>query len=270
VIAVDDAALIDLARQLPVALPSQTRREELRTAVLAARALQIVPRARQRVRAGMIAVGLFASAAGIAIALFPETPAAAPRMAAARPAPRVTVGTALPHARIVPTPPPLAIHGPPSPRRRIVARPPVIAAPVEQSAPAPAPADTAPAADELAYDAAWTALRAGELTRAASAFLRVQLIAPEGALADDAAYWQAVALARGGQRSEAIVTFRELLASRPRSPHTGAARAMLGWLIAADTPEEAARYFLAAVEDRDPDVRASARAGLAAIGHGDN
>ena len=268
-ITADDAALIDLARELPVMLPSQTRREELRTALLAARALQVVPRARQRVRAGMIAVGLCAAAAALAIALFPETPAAAPR-AVARPAPRVTVGTAVPHVRIVPALPALVVHGPPSPRRRVAARPAVAAVAVEQSAPEPDASAPTPAADEVAYDAAWAALRAGDFSRAASAFLRVQLIAPDGALADDAAYWRAVALARGGQRSEAIVTFREHLAARPRSPHTGAARAMLGWLILADTPEEAARYFLGAVADPDPEVRASARAGLVAIGHGDN
>ena len=65
----DDAALIALARELPVALPSRTQREEVRTAVFAARARLAMLGGSGRVRASMLVVGTLASAAGVALAL---------------------------------------------------------------------------------------------------------------------------------------------------------------------------------------------------------
>ena len=263
-IALDDDALIALARELPAPLPSQTQREELRTAVLAARALISQPREHRAVRAGMLVVGSLASAAALALALFPDTPAAAvPPISVPAPA-RVAVVHVPPSARFgppTPVPAPASVDQPVRARSHVVA--------VAPMAPAP-PEPAAPAADEAAYEAAWTALRAGELDRAASGFARAQLLAPDGPLAEDAAYWGAVALARGRRRPEAIVAFRELLATHARSAHAGAASAMLGWLLVEDAPEEAARRFRAAADDPDPEVRASSRAGLVAIQHGDS
>lgn len=122
------------------------------------------------------------------------------------------------------------------------------------------------APDELAYDAGWTALRAGDFARAQAAFARVFLLAPDGALAEDASFWHAVALARGGRAEEATTAFRDFLAAHPRASRAGEASAMLGWLLVdARQHDEAARRFRAASGDANPSVRASARDGLAAI-----
>ncbi|HEU4733301.1 MAG TPA: hypothetical protein VFT22_35660 [Kofleriaceae bacterium] len=127
-------------------------------------------------------------------------------------------------------------------------------------------ADAARAPDELAYDQAWAALRASEFARAASGFARVVLIAPEGALVEDASYWRAVALARGQRSAEAVAAFRDFLEAFGGSAHAGQASAMLGWLLI-DTRayREAERWFRAAAGDPSPGVRKSAQAGLDAL-----
>jgi tetratricopeptide (TPR) repeat protein len=165
-----------------------------------------------------------------------------------------------------PSPPPAPVVAPPAPpppRPRATPRPRVTPAPP----PAPPAPPRARAPEELAYDDAWSAMRARDYARASAAFARVMLLAPDGSLVEDAAFWQAVALARGGRRTQAITAFRDFLDAHPRSPHAGEASAMLGWLLL-DTGEraEAARHFRAAIGDPSKSVRASARSGLDALG----
>ncbi|MFN0246736.1 MAG: FecR domain-containing protein [Kofleriaceae bacterium] len=120
--------------------------------------------------------------------------------------------------------------------------------------------------DALAYDEGWAAMRGGDFEHAASAFARVTILEPDGALSEDASYWYAVALARA-KRGEAIAAFRDLLSRYPHSTHAGEANAMLGWLLVeAKQPAEAERRFRAAIDDPKPSVRDSARSGLAALG----
>ncbi len=149
---------------------------------------------------------------------------------------------------------------PPSTSRR--------AAPAEIiAAPAPA-AQLAPArpAHAIAYDDAWDAMRASNFERAAATFARVAILDPDGALAEDASYWYPVALARA-KRGEAVSAFREFLDRYPRSAHTHEASAMLGWLLVdVKQTKEAEARFRVAVDDSSPQVRESARAGLAALG----
>jgi TolA-binding protein len=130
-----------------------------------------------------------------------------------------------------------------------------------------APAATRPSADQLAYNDAWTALRGAQFDVAAAAFAKALLAAPEGALADDARFWHAVALARGHAAGSAMTAFRELVDEHPGSTHAGEASAMLGWLLVdAKRLDEARERFAAATNDPSPKVRASAQAGIDALG----
>jgi FecR protein len=171
---------------------------------------------------------------------------------------------------------------PPRPRApRPAPRPPqVVAAPPPEAAPAVVAPARAP--EEVAYDAAWRALRANDFTRAASGFSRVLLLAPDSALVEDASFWHAVALARAGRSAEAVSAFRDFLDGRgtpawgrgsidgyARSARAGEASTMLGWiLIDRREDDEAARRFRAGLGDGNPAVRASAKAGLDAIARG--
>jgi len=110
-------------------------------------------------------------------------------------------------------------------------------------------------------------MRASRFDDAATKFLRVQLLDPEGPLAEDASYWRAVALARA-KSSAAAQAFRDFLELHPRSRRAGEASAMLGWiLVDAREHAEAKRRFQAALTDgrSTPAVVTSARAGLAAL-----
>ena len=106
-------------------------------------------------------------------------------------------------------------------------------------------------------------MRAKDYATAATKFARVMILAPDGSLVEDAAFWQAVALARAGRRAQATTAFRDFLDAHPRSPHAGEGSAMLGWLlIDAGDRAEAGRRFRAAVDDPSKSVRDSARSGL--------
>jgi TolA-binding protein len=182
----------------------------------------------------------------------PPAPPATPDLA---PAPRVRIATPAeaPAVRA-----PIAVAPKPGPASVPA---PAIAARVES---APAPTGRTPQA--IAYDEAWTAMRAGEFTKAAARFARVGILDPDGPLSEDATYWYAVALARA-KHPEAVAAFRELLDRYPSSAHAHEASAMLGWLLVdANQRTEALRRFRAAADDTNPQVRDSARAGLAALG----
>lgn len=175
-------------------------------------------------------------------------------------------------APVAPTAPaPIAAPVAPTAPEPIVAPAPPAAHPGLRPRPAHAGSATAiaprpRAAEALAYDDGWSAMRASEFHRAAAAFGRALALAPDGPLADDARFWHAVALARDARRAEAIAAFRELLDDNRGGAHRGEASAMLGWLLVdASELDDAARRFTAAADDPDPAVARSARDGLAAL-----
>jgi TolA-binding protein len=132
--------------------------------------------------------------------------------------------------------------------------------------PAVASLRSGPTPQEALYDYAWDAMRAGDFTRAAARFASVVGAAPGGPLADEGAFWRAVATARAGHAAPAIDLFHEMIEHYQASARRGEAAAMLGWLLLdAGRRDEARALFGAA--DRDPSdrVRASARRGLEAI-----
>jgi TolA-binding protein len=176
------------------------------------------------------------------------------------------------HAIAPPTPPPPVAPAPVStsptaPRQRRVERPRERRVAVVESAPGHdrgRPSDPTP--QESLYDDAWDAMRAGEFAKAAARFANVISAAPRGALADEGAFWRAVATARAGRPALAIDRFREMLDDYPTSGRRGEAAAMLGWLlIDAGRTYEARSLFRTAASDSSERVRASARQGLAAI-----
>lgn len=135
-------------------------------------------------------------------------------------------------------------------------------------------AASAPAAEsprgpaEQAFDEGWTALRAGQYGPAAAAFGRAAAAPGPGgaALAEDAAYWRVVALARGERGAEAEQEMALFLQRHPRSSRAGEVSAMLGWaLLRRGEVAAARRRFDAAAADRSQKVRQSAADGLRAI-----
>ncbi|HEY4183328.1 MAG TPA: tetratricopeptide repeat protein [Kofleriaceae bacterium] len=128
----------------------------------------------------------------------------------------------------------------------------------------PATADATP--QEREYGSGWAAMRTGKFDDAATAFRKVLLLDPVGPLAEDATYWNAVALARSKQSPSAIAAFRDFLDQYPHAKRAGEGSAMLGWLlVSAGNRDEAVKRFRAAVDDADEAVRKSARAGLDAL-----
>lgn len=120
--------------------------------------------------------------------------------------------------------------------------------------------------EEVAYDDGWAAMRAGRFSEAASAFMRAQVLAPTGPLAEDAGFWYAVALARSGKPTLATSAFRDFLETYPKARRAGEASAMLGWiLVEAGNAREAEQRFRAASSDASAAVRASAKSGLEAV-----
>jgi TolA-binding protein len=129
---------------------------------------------------------------------------------------------------------------------------------------APSPSSTNPPSPaELAFSEGWQALRSDDYPRAAAAMRRASEAAPASALAADARYWEAVALARQGLQAKARLAMEEFLRRFPGSPRAGEVSAMLGWLLLDSHEWSAAeRLFRAAEGDRAPAVRESARKGL--------
>jgi TolA-binding protein len=85
-------------------------------------------------------------------------------------------------------------------------------------------------------------------------------------VAEDASYWQSVALARAGQSAKAARAFESFLGAYPRSTRAGEASAMLGWILFdARDYQGAARRFRAAIQDPSARVRRSASDGLNAL-----
>jgi hypothetical protein len=133
---------------------------------------------------------------------------------------------------------------------------------VEQEEP-PRPTESAAA---HGFARGWRALRGGDYLAAAAAFGRAAEADPADPISEDARYWRAVALARGGRPAAARAEMAAFLTRYPTSPRAGEISAMLGWLLL-DVHDRAGarRRFRAAADDRADAVRASARAGLQAL-----
>jgi len=156
-----------------------------------------------------------------------------------------------------------------SPRREVAELPPVAEPPTPEpvAAPTPEPPPPRPARHpaQQAFDDGWAALRRGDFDRAAAAF-EPAARGGAGAIAEDAAFWRAVALARAGRVAAAAQALDTFLISFPASAHAAEASAMLGWLLVQGGDLAAAeRRFRAALAATSPRVRASARAGLEAV-----
>lgn len=132
-------------------------------------------------------------------------------------------------------------------------------------APAPALASPVPSA-EAQFRAAWSALTAGDAATAARTFEVAGRLDPAGPLAEDSAYWRAIALQRAGDHAGARKAFEQLLAEFPRSARAGEASVMLAReLVAVGDRAGAERQLRRALTDRLPRVRALAATALEAL-----
>ncbi len=170
------------------------------------------------------------------------------------------------------TPPPIAPAQPAvvrQPRRPVpAAKPTQPAQPaiVAELSPAPpAPPATPRDPQEPAFVTGWDAMRRNDYRRAAAAFARTVALDPQGSLAEDGAFWYAVALAHLPPFADATAAFHAFLAKFPASTRAGEASAMLGWILVATDTEEARHLFEAALHDPSASVQNSARKGLDAL-----
>jgi len=117
---------------------------------------------------------------------------------------------------------------------------------------------------EVAFARGWSSLRAEDFNTAADWFARAAS-SQQGALVQDALFWQGVALDRAGRFATARQVLTDFLSRYPESDRTGEASVMLGWLLVRSDELRAARaHFERALEDPAERVRNSAQAGLAA------
>ena len=115
------------------------------------------------------------------------------------------------------------------------------------------------------FRAGWNAMRSGDHAAAAASFAASRRAAGS-ALAEDATYWEGVALARGGKPAEATTALRRFLSTYPRSARAGEASARLGWLLLdAGKPDAAKPLFEAALADPVAWVGRRAKSGLKKI-----
>jgi FecR-like protein/tetratricopeptide repeat protein len=153
-----------------------------------------------------------------------------------------------------------------------IAAPPAAHEPVPRAAgPAgathPAASPTTPArAAERAFRTGWSALGAGDAGAAATAFERATVLDPQGSVAEDAAYWRAVALSRARRTEAARQAFERFLTRFPGSVRAGEAAVALGRMLsAAGQHDDAAAQFRRGLADPSARVQADAAAGLAEL-----
>ncbi len=272
--------LDDLARALSPYRPAASRVEQVRTAVLAGApaVTRLSPRSRRPRYAIIGALMLAAGAAAAAAAWMtrsPVTTAQDPTVeqtgvdARAATTPdndaRTDVDVEAPGPLTkVPMPLPVA---PPSIETPTTIDPPRRTPKVRVStgslSPPPKPALAAPG--EAEFRAGWTALKAGDPESAAASFEAARQ-AQGSAVAEDASFWEGIALARAGQSRRAIVALRRFVTRYPSSSRAGEAAAKLGWLLYdAGELDAAARQFESAADNVVPKVKKSARDGLEAV-----
>jgi hypothetical protein len=208
----------------------------------------------------------------------PSVVAPAPPVVAPAPARHAAV----PSPRVATSAPPREVSARTAPSLATTA--PAITAPhAAVTAPAEAPAPTAsaiatteapraappvgPTATERHFQAGTALLRAG---KAADAAIELGAAADSGsdALAVDARYFQAVALAKAGHHAQAETALVAFLDHAPTSMRRGRAAVMLARLMLDRGDRTSARaWFEAAAADADPSVSAAGRAGLASLSH---
>jgi len=128
-------------------------------------------------------------------------------------------------------------------------------------------AQPAPSSAERAFDSGFAALRSGDPSAAAAHFARAAALGGPG-LAEDSAFWRAVALDRAGGTADARAAYASFLGAYPASPRAGEAAVALGWLeLDADLLDAADAHFALAAHDSSARVRASAENGLRAVAH---
>jgi TolA-binding protein len=288
--------LIEAARQLPIKAPEAGRRQRARNALLIAATdfnrRRVSPRWLQAaVYAAVIlcAAGVLAAVGTVAIPWLQKQRGAAPA-AADRDRGRLHAKASLqPPAKTetIPAPecgPSSATAAPPSePVAVVSAEPQAPQTPIMGKAAGrqastrrlrgalasvshavPSPKSThLPSPAELAFSEGCQALRSADYPRAATAMRRALEAGPTSAVAEDARYWEAVALARQGSVAKARLAMEEFVRLLPGSPRAGEVSAMLGWLLLESREWSAAEQrFRAAENDRAPAVRESARKGL--------
>jgi tol-pal system protein YbgF len=136
------------------------------------------------------------------------------------------------------------------------------------AAPAEAPAPQLAAAEQAAFDAARSALEAGDAGMAAEGFGRFVDAYPTGPLTVDAHYLRGEALARSGDTQEAARSYLQAFSGAPEGPRAAAALLGLGRSLGALGQTDEACLTLQEVEARFPGtaVAPDARAALASLG----
>ncbi|MCA9517335.1 MAG: tetratricopeptide repeat protein, partial [Myxococcales bacterium] len=129
-----------------------------------------------------------------------------------------------------------------------------------------APMVPSPRPGEERYQAAWSALRSGDLGGAAAAFAAARDEAGDGPVAEDASFWLAVTQKRSGQTSQSAATLRAYLERYPHGARRDEATAMLAWDLLEKGDVATARNLFEAVKgSRVAAVRESCRRGLEVI-----
>ncbi|HLK91093.1 MAG TPA: hypothetical protein VKZ18_14440 [Polyangia bacterium] len=273
--ALGDEELLALARSLPEPPLTEERQEEMRTAFLStvrglrsgARVRALAVRRRRRlllIGAAVVACAGAAAAAWRIGASHRRSPPPQPptgAIAAAR-APRVTLPPPLPPApsQLAPL---SAVAVPALPDRPVPAS---HARRLALGAHKPAGALDGGDAAEVAFARGWSSLRTGDFNTAAEWFARATS-GQHDTLAEDALFWQGVALDRAGRFAVAHRVLTDFLARYPDSDRRGEASVILGWLLVRSGELGAARQrFEGALDDPAERVRNSAHAGLVAAG----
>lgn len=262
-----------LARGLPEYRPGPARVEQVRTAVLASApgVTQLRPASRRVAYALVAGVALAATvaAAGVLSRSHRDTEAPAPAVildAGDRqlaPEPGAGIDAAVAESSPV-EPAPAAIAPSPAPRTspRDASRLAPRIATSDSRTVAPVPLR---APGEAEFRAGWAALETGKPEVAAASFAAARQ-AKGSVLAEDASFWEGIALARAGKAPRAVAALRRFVSAYPSSSRAGEAAAKLGWLLFESGDLDAAQtYFQSAVDDVVPKVQQSARAGLTAI-----
>lgn len=191
----------------------------------------------------------------------PPTPAPTTATPVTRPAPVASVVRASSQP-VLPAPPSApAITAADPPHEAVTAPPPAEAAITATETPRVA-TPPGPTATERHFQAGTALLRAG---KPADAAIELGAAADGGtdALAADARYFQAIALAKAGHPAEAEHALVAFLDHAPTSIRRGRAAVMLARLLLERGDRTSARaWFEAASKDADPAVAAAGRAGL--------
>ena len=273
--------ILTIAKQLPVPVLSEARREEVRTALLAgvspgSEAWRMTKRTHAfatRARAGLLLfAAVLVAGAGIAAAAW-----------------RIKIRAPLPLEPVE-----VAASASGGKTRGVQGRDmrdhsaaseriPVAAQTLQSSGPAPvrrapprstrrmAATSTArresQANVEIAFARGWSALRTNDFEVAAQTFGQALSEGDDNALSEDASFWMGVALDRTSRLAEAQEALTQFLVRYPKSDRAGEAAVMLGWLLlrAGDVTAAEAR-FGSALGNPSERVRRSGRAGLAASG----